>query len=112
MSKVNGVDSDLASAGVDATEQQEVDKALNSEAVQQEIESLSKDGLTDEEKDQIGAMVADKASEALQAQGREGLNNEEKMAVADYCAKCLDEQAGQAVDESAAMGLHEESMAS
>jgi hypothetical protein len=61
MNKVNGVDSELASAGVDATEQREVDKALNSDEVQKEIASLSKDGLTDQEKDQIGAMVADKA---------------------------------------------------
>jgi hypothetical protein len=103
MSKVSGVDSGLAAAGVDATEQQEIDQALESEDVQQQIDALSKDGLTDAEKDEIGSMVADKASAALQAQGKEGLNTDEKMAVAEYCAKCLDQQANEAVAESASV---------
>jgi hypothetical protein len=96
------VDSTLSSAGVDQTEAKEVDKALQSQEIQDQIKTLSKDGLSDEERDQIGSMVADKASEALIAQGKEGLTNDEKMAVAEYCSKCLDTQANEAVEESAA----------
>jgi hypothetical protein len=101
--KVSGVDETLSSAGVDRSEAQEVDKALNSQEIQDEIKALSNDGdgFTEEEQMKIGSMVADKASEALQAQGKDGLSNDEKMAVAEYCSKCFDKQANEAVEESA-----------
>jgi hypothetical protein len=95
------VDKALSSAGVDAGEQKEVNKALESQEIQDEIAKLSQDGkFSEEEQMQIGEMVADKASDALQAQGKEGLNNDEKMAVAEYCSKCFDQQANAAADEA------------
>jgi hypothetical protein len=102
--KVSATDETLSSAGVDQTETQEVEKALNSQQIQDEIKQLSNDGdgFTEEEQMKIGGMVADKASEALQAQGKEGLSNEEKMAVAEYCSKCFDGQVDEAIAESEA----------
>jgi ribosome recycling factor len=100
--KALATDETLSSAGVDQTESQEVENALNSQEIQDEIKALSKDGkFTEDEQNKIGEMVADKASEALEKQGKEGLSTEEKMAVAEYCSKCFDTDANRAVEESA-----------
>jgi hypothetical protein len=95
--KVASNDSALATAGIDETESKEVDKALQSQDIKAEIDKAFADGkLTDEEKDEVGSMVADKASAALQAQGKDGLSTEEKMAVAEFCDKCLNDLAKEA----------------
>jgi Holliday junction resolvasome RuvABC ATP-dependent DNA helicase subunit len=97
---VSGVDSALSSAGVDKSEfDQEAQKAEQSQEIQSEIDKLSKDGLTEEEQTKIGGMVADKALEAMGVD-KEGLSNDEKMALAEYCGKCLDGQATEAADEA------------
>jgi hypothetical protein len=96
------VDAGMSMAGISAGEQKEVNKALESREIQHEIAKLSQDGVfSEEEQMKVGEMVADKASDALKAQGKEGLNNHEKMVVAEYCSKCFDDQANLAADQAA-----------
>jgi hypothetical protein len=99
--KVSGVDSALSSAGVDKGDfDQEAQKAEQSPEIQKKIDELSKDGELDEkERNQVGEMVADKALEAMGA-NFDGLDDKQKMALAEYCGKCLDEQANEAADQA------------
>lgn len=71
-------------------------------AIKAKLDEAWKDGkLSEEEQDDIGEMVADKALEKLTGgEGIEGLNENQKMALADYCGNCLDKQANEAVEES------------
>lgn len=81
---------------------EQAQKAEEDPLIQDKIKELSKDGkLTEEEEDQIGELVADKALEALVGDNKDSLTNEQKMALADYCGNCLDKQAEDAITESA-----------
>jgi hypothetical protein len=70
--------------------------------IKAKIDEAWKDGkLSEEEEDAIGELVADKALEKLTGgEGIDGLEEDQKMALADYCGNCLDKQANDAVEES------------
>lgn len=70
-------------------------------AIQKKIQDAYKDGkLSEQEQDDIGEMVADKALKALTGEGLDQLTPNERMNLADYCGNCLNQQAGEAIDAS------------
>lgn len=92
----------LSQAGVSKDKfDQEAQKAEQSPEIKKMVDAAMADGeLSEQEQDQIGAKVADKALEAMGV-NFDGLNEDQKMALADYCGNCLDGQANEAVDETA-----------
>jgi hypothetical protein len=82
----------------------EAQKAEESPEIKAKIDAAWRDGkLSEEEQDDIGELVADKALEKLTGgEGIEGLEEDQKMALADYCGNCLDKQANESVEESTA----------
>jgi hypothetical protein len=96
------VDSALSSAGVDREEfDQKAQEVEQSQDIQAEIDKLSndKDGFTQDDRNKVGEMVADKAIEKLGG-NFDGLNDTQKMALAEYCGNCLDTDANAAADEA------------
>jgi hypothetical protein len=84
---------------------QEAQKAEKDDpAIKAKLDEAWKDGkLSEEEQDDIGELVADKALKALGSEeGVDGLTQDQKMALADYCGNCLDKQANESVEESTA----------
>jgi hypothetical protein len=100
--QISSVDPILSNAGLDQNEVSKVEDTLQSQGMQDKIAELSKDGLSEAERDTIGDMVANKVDEALRAEGKEGLTADERMAVGKYCDQCLDKQANEAADEAMA----------
>jgi hypothetical protein len=92
----------LSERGVSQSDfDKEAQKAEESPEIKAKIDEAWKDGkLSEEEQDEIGELVADKALEKLTGTGIEGLEEDQKMALADYCGNCLDKQANDAVEES------------
>jgi hypothetical protein len=99
------VDSALASAGVDrqAFEAQADSIEKNDSDVVEMIRQAEQDGeLSEQEQDDIGAVVADKALDKMGAKAQfDQLSADERMALADFCGNCLDGLANQAADEAA-----------
>lgn len=109
--KVSTTEPVLSEQGQDALSDQAVsqsafekksDEIGNSQDIQDEIKTLSndEDGLTQEDLNKVGEEVADKALKELGGEGIEGLNQDQKMALAEYCMKCFDKQANEAADEA------------
>jgi hypothetical protein len=103
----------LSEVGQDALDQQgvsktdfdeEAQKAEQDPLIKGKIDEAWKDGkLSEEEQDDIGELVADKALRALGSEeGVDGLTQDQKMALADYCGNCFDKQADESVEESTA----------
>lgn len=93
------VDSALSSVGVDRGEFEK--EAQTVEETDSDVidlkKDLSKDGLTEDEQDQIGEEVARKALEKMGV-NFDSLSDSDQMALADFCGNCLDEMANEAVD--------------
>jgi hypothetical protein len=111
MGNVSGIEPTLSAAGQDALREEGVSQSdFDREAQKAEtedplikgkIDAAWKDGkLSEQEQDEIGELVADRALKALGSEeGVESLTPDQKMALADYCGNCLDTQANEAADE-------------
>jgi Holliday junction resolvasome RuvABC ATP-dependent DNA helicase subunit len=105
MSEVKAPDSVKSVLSENGISQEQFDDAAQtaeeSPELQARIDELSKDGLTEEERDQIGADVADKALDKFGV-NYDGLTDDQKMGFSFFCGKCLDTMANQSADKATA----------
>jgi hypothetical protein len=101
---VKAIDSELSAAGIEdeAGFDQKAQEIAQSSDIKKMIDELSADGkFSPQDKDKVGEEVADKAVEAMGG-SLEGLDPDQKMAIAEFCEKCLDKDANAAADEAMA----------